>query len=258
MLEDKVALITGAGSGIGFACARVFSGAGAHLMLVDRNYEQEQERELLQLLEKGGKVVLQRCDIRDERGLVAAVKAGVKELGRIDVVIANAGINGLWAPIEKYSIEAFDELVATNIRGTFLTIRSAVPYLKRSGGTVVVIGSVNGSRTYYHGGSSIYCATKAAVTAMAKAFAIELARDNIRVNVVAPGKVKTRINEYMHIIDGDKTDIGLRFVNGNPMINGGEFSAEDVANTCLFLCSGPGQRISGTEIYLDGAQSLIA
>jgi len=128
-----------------------------------------------------------------------AEEALVAEFGRIDFLFANAGINGVWAPIDEITPEEWDRTVATNLRGTYLTLHYGVPHLKRAGGGAVVItASVNGTRIFSNAGATASNSTKAAQVAMTQMLALELAKFRIRVNVVCPGAIATAIWREHH------------------------------------------------------------
>lgn len=256
LLASKVVLVTGATRGIGAACARRLADAGAAVVLADVRPEGAVLCREIEAL--GRRALFVVCDVRDEaaqRDLFARADA---TFGRLDAVVANAGINGTRAPIDRFSLEGFDELMAVNLRGTFLTARHAVPLLKRQGGSLILMGSVNGTRTFHHAGSSVYCAAKAAVAALARSLATELGRYGIRVNTIAPGHIHTSIDETLRCIDTDAIDAGIRFAHDSPALRGGRADPEEVADVCLFLVSDLSRHLSGVELFVDGGQSLFA
>lgn len=256
LLQGKVAVITGAARGIGAECGRRFARAGAAVVLLDVRDEGAQVCD--EIGRHGGQALFVGCDVRDDDSLRTAFDRAATAFGRIDVVVVNAGINGLRAPIDRFPLEAFDELVATNLRGTFLTVRHAVPHLKRAGGSLVLMSSVNGTQTFHHAGTSVYCATKAAVSALARSLALELGRDGIRVNAVCPGHIRTAIDETTRRIDLEPIDAGLSFRNGSPALRRGVADAAEVADVCLFLASELSRHVSGTDVLVDGGHSLVA
>ncbi|MGR8981638.1 MAG: SDR family NAD(P)-dependent oxidoreductase [Gammaproteobacteria bacterium] len=253
LLNDKVTLITGAARGIGAACALRFALEGAKVVLLDNRSEG------LDVCSKiGPPAKFIRCDVRDDYALHEAFAKTVEIFGQIDVVIANAGFNGTRAPIEEFPLGDFDELISTNLRSAFLTLRNAVPHMKERGGSIVLMGSVNGTRRFSHAGSSIYCVTKAAISAMAKSLSPELGRYGIRINAVCPGHIRTKINETLKVINIDHLNIELSMPKGSPALGGGVANPDEVADACLFLASELSRHISGIELFVDGGQSLIA
>ncbi|MPY67146.1 SDR family oxidoreductase [Deinococcus sp. SDU3-2] len=257
MLDGKVAFITGAASGIGAGTARRFAQEGARVVLAD-----VQDREGQQVLDEitgaGGQALYVHCDVSDADSVREAVEAGVQAFGRLDIVFANAGVNGVWAPIDELQPEEWDQTIAINLRGTYLTVHFAVPHLKRAGGgSIIVTSSVNGNRTFSSPGASAYSTSKAGQVAFTKMIALELGRDNIRCNAVCPGLIHTNIQERTEHRDTEKLGIEVELPEGSPALNEGEGEPVDVADTCLFLASDLSRHVSGVEIYVDGGASLL-
>ena len=171
---------------------------------------------------------------------------------------ANAGINGVWAPLEELTPEDWSRTINTNLTGTFLTVKYAVPYLKKQGGSVVITASVNGTRIFSNTGATAYSCTKAAQVAFTKMSALELAQSKVRVNVICPGAIESEISENTEKKDVGKVKIPVEFPEGNIPLSGGKpGKAEDVAQLVLFLASDASKHISGTEIWIDGTESLL-
>ncbi len=197
MLENKVAFITGGASGIGLGTAKRFAQEGARVALADLAEQQEEgEKAVREIETSGGKALFIACDMSDARAVQAAVERTAQEYGALDIVFANAGINGVWAPLDELTPEEWDKTLSTNLRGTFLTLHFAVPHLKqRGGGSIIITSSVNGNRTFSMPGASAYSTSKAGQVALMKMAALELGRHNIRVNAVCPGAIETNINQ---------------------------------------------------------------
>jgi NAD(P)-dependent dehydrogenase (short-subunit alcohol dehydrogenase family) len=256
MLEGKVAFVTGGGSGIGAAAAKLFAQEGAKVALVGRTRD-ELEQIVAEIEKAGGEALALEADISDGAGLKAAIEETVSRFGGLDIVFANAGVNGTWAGIEDLSEEAFRKTVDINLVGTFLTIKHAVPHLKKGGGSVIVTSSVNGTRMFSNSGASAYASTKAAQVALTKMLALELAPQRIRVNVICPGAIDTEISDNT---EQKNEGVGVRveFPEGMVPLTGGKpGSSEQVAQLVLFLASDMSSHISGTEVWIDGAQSLL-
>ena len=187
-LQDKVALITGASSGIGSACARALAGDGAKLLVTARR--QERLDALRRELEPAGaKVVTFGGDAREESTAVGAVRAATEAFGRIDILVNNAGA-GNYKNLVDTSAEEYDELVDTNVRTTFLFTRHTVPVmLRQQSGTILMISSMAG--VYGFGGEAVYCMTKFAQVGFAQALDRELRGSGIKVGAICPGGVKT-------------------------------------------------------------------
>jgi NAD(P)-dependent dehydrogenase (short-subunit alcohol dehydrogenase family) len=254
MLDGKVALVTGAGSGIGRATALRFAREGAKVVIADIA-EGDTRREIERV---GGVAMFAQCDVSNPEQVRKAVEDTVGRFGQLDIVVANAGINGVWAPIEELEPAEWDKTINVNLKGTYLTLHFAVPHLKqRRAGSIIIVSSVNGNRTFSTAGSTAYSASKAGQVAIMKMQALELGRHRIRVNAVCPGAIHTHIEQSTKKHDTDKIGLDLVFPKGSPAINGGEGEPDDVADVCLFLASDLSRHVSGVEIYVDGGQSLM-
>jgi NAD(P)-dependent dehydrogenase (short-subunit alcohol dehydrogenase family) len=255
-LTGKVALVTGAGSGIGKAAAVLFAQHGANVVALAHTPD-EVTKTVEEIKSNGGDAITAVADTRNEDEVKKAVQQAIDRWGHLDVVFANAGINGVWAPIEELSLEEWSRTIDTNLTGTFLTIKTAVPHLKKQGGSIVVTASVNGTRVFSNSGATAYSATKAAQVAMTKMLAVELAQSNIRVNVVCPGATDTEISENTQARDVDQIKFPTEFPKGSIPLGGKPATSEDVAQLALFLASDDARHITGTEIWIDGASSLV-
>lgn len=255
--EQQVALITGAGSGIGKAAAIAFGRAGAKVAALGRTADELQQT-VDEITRAGGQALAVEADIAKPDDMQRAVEQVVQRWDRLDVVFANAGINGVWAPIEELKPEEWQRTIDINLTGTFLTIKYAVPYLKRRGGAVIVTASVNGTRIFSNTGATAYSCTKAAQVAMAKMLALELAPQKVRVNVICPGAIETSIDENTEQRDLEHVRIPVEYPKGSQPLTGGKpGSAEQVADLVLFLASDAASHITGTELWIDGAESLL-
>ncbi|GHO54081.1 SDR family oxidoreductase [Ktedonobacter robiniae] len=256
-LSGKVALVTGAGSGIGKATAVLFAQQGARVGVLSHTSD-EIEQTVKEITAQGHEAIAITADVAREQDMQRAVQQLIERWGRLDIVFANAGINGVWAPIEEISVDEWMKTINTNLTGTFLTIKSAVPSLKKQGGSIIVTASVNGTRIFSNTGATAYSSTKAAQVAMTKMLAVELGRSKIRVNVICPGAVDTEINANTQQRDVEKVKIPAEFPEGStPLADGESASSEQVAQLALFLASDVSSHISGTEIWIDGASSLL-
>ena len=256
-LEGKIALVTGAGSGIGRATAKVFAYAGARVALVGHTRgELETTRDEIE--SAGGKALALVADVSDAVAIKDAFTHLDDTWGGLDIVVANAGVNGVWAPLEQIAPEEWDRTLAVNLRGTFLTVRSALPLLKRAGGAIVVVASVNGTRMFSNVGASAYATSKAGQVAFARMMALELAPFRIRVNTVCPGAIHTRIDDNTEHRGGAAPGPKVSFPDGTvPLTKGEPGTAGQVAELIWFLASGAASHITGTEVFIDGAQSLF-
>jgi NAD(P)-dependent dehydrogenase (short-subunit alcohol dehydrogenase family) len=256
-LAGKVALITGAGSGIGAATARRFARAGARVALVGRTRE-ELDTVAGEIAAAGGTARVAVADVADEAAMGRAADETAAEWGQLDVVVANAGVNGVWAPIDELAVAEFESTLHTNLVGTFVTIKRAVPHLKARGGSVIVTASVNGTRIFSNTGATAYSTSKAGQVAMTKMLAVELAKHRIRVNVVCPGAIETAIDENTERRNLERAKEPVEYPEGKiPLTDGQPGASEDVAELMLFLASDASRHVTGTEVWIDGAESLL-
>ena len=256
-LQGKVALVTGAGSGIGAAAAERLARAGARVAALGRT-EDELQKVVDGIKGAGGDARVVLADVADAGQVRRAIEDTVAAWGRLDVVFANAGINGVWAPLEELDPEEWDRTLAINLRGTFLTVKYAVPHLKRRGGAVVITSSVNGTRIFSNTGASAYATSKAGQVAFCKMAALELAKHRVRVNVICPGAIETEIEENTEKRDVEREQEPVEFPAGKiPLTDGKPGTAAQVAELVLFLASDASSHITGTELWIDGGESLL-
>lgn len=205
-----------------------------------------------------GEALVLRGDVSRESDVTRAFRRVEKTWGRLDVVVANAGVNGLWAPLEEVTAKDWDETFAINMRGTFLTVRAALPLLKASAGSVVVVSSVNGTRMFSNTGASAYATSKAAQLAFARMIALEVAPQRVRVNTICPGAIGTSINDNTRVRHLEKIRTPVNFPKGEVPLTGGKpGTSEQVAELIAFLASDAASHITGAEVFIDGAQSLL-
>ncbi|HEX6289269.1 MAG TPA: SDR family NAD(P)-dependent oxidoreductase [Herpetosiphonaceae bacterium] len=256
-LADKVALITGAGSGIGKAAALLLARQGAKIAALGHT-EDELQATVDQIKQSDGEAMPLVADISQPEQMQRAVQQIVERWGRIDIVFANAGINGVWAPLEELEPDEWDRTIDTNLKGTFLTVKYAVPYLKKQGGSVIVTSSVNGTRIFSNTGATAYSCTKAAQVAFTKMIAVELAPHKVRVNVICPGAIETNIDQSTEQRDIESIRPKIEIEEGGQLLTGGEpGTSEEVADLVLFLASDASKHITGTELWIDGGESLV-
>ncbi|WP_416172236.1 SDR family oxidoreductase [Agrobacterium leguminum] len=254
----KVALVTGAGSGIGRAAALHLSAQGFSVGLLGRT-ESELNDVAREIGAASGSSKVLLADVADEAAMRHAVAALVEDFGRLDVVVANAGVNGVWAPIDELKPSEWDDTIRINLRGTYLTVHASVPHLKAAGGgSIVIVSSINGTRTFTSPGATAYSVTKAGQFAMAQQLALELGRHRIRVNAVCPGEIETAIDENTDIRGREKTEVPVRFPAGDIPVTGGVAgTSDDVAALIGFLASDASRHITGTPVWIDGGQGLL-
>lgn len=246
MLENKVALVTGAGRGIGRAIAIALAKEGAEVV-VNYNGSEERAKEVKQTIEEnGGKASIYKCNVSDFEACEAMIKDIVKEHGRLDILINNAGItkDGL---IMKMKEEDFDSVLNVNLKGTFNTIRhSARQMLRQKSGKIINISSVSG--ILGNAGQANYAASKAGVIGLTKTIARELGSRGITVNAIAPGFVDT---EMTGVLSEEIRENACRQI-----ILGRFGKPEDIANVAVFLASDKADYITGQVISVDGGMNV--
>ncbi|WP_424766801.1 SDR family oxidoreductase [Paenibacillus sp. sgz302251] len=256
-LQGKIALITGAGSGIGKAAALLFAKEGADLVLLDVK-ESNMVQVCQEVAQNDVNCVLVVADISSESELQSAFQKINANYERLDIVFANAGINGVLTPIELMAFEDWNRTLQVNLSGTFLTVKHAIPFMKERGGSIIITSSINGNRVFSNVGFSAYSSTKAGQVALANMAALELAGYKIRVNTICPGAIDTNIEESTERSpELAEVSIPVEYPEGDQPLEDGPGSAEQVAKLALFLGSDDASHISGTSVYIDGAESLL-
>jgi 3-oxoacyl-[acyl-carrier protein] reductase len=245
-LKGKSVIVTGGSKGIGKGIARVFAGHGAKVLIVARHLKDAEAA--AQELGKGGRTVSAfAADVTKLSDMEAMAKAAVERHGGLDVLCANAGIFPQ-AKIEEMSPETWDEVMNTNLKGTFLAIKACVPHLKNSGqGRIVITSSITGPVTGYPGWTH-YGATKAGQLGFMRTACIELAKYGITVNAVMPGNIVTEGlqglgEEYLKTM---AASIPLKRLG----------AVEDIGNAAAFFASKEAAYITGQTIIVDGGQIL--
>ena len=253
-LEGRVALVTGAGSGIGKSTAKLFARAGAKVGLLGRD-EAELEAAAKRI---PGETCILTANVAEATEMEAAFAKLIETFGQLDIVVANAGINGVWASLESLSPEEWNETIAVNQTGAFLTLKYAVPHLRQTKGNAIINASINGTRVFSNCGATAYACSKAAQVALAKMTALELARDGIRVNVVCPGSIATPIHGKTVARELENVAAAVEYPEGTVPLTQGEVGEPiEVAQLMLFLASDAAKHITGTEIWIDGGESLL-
>lgn len=241
-LSNKTALITGGNGGIGFATAKLFVAEGAKVVITGRN----KETLAAAASELGPDALAVAADATDVAALEAAVKQGAEKFGGYDVVFANAGIPGQ-TPVGGTTLAAFENVIRTNLTGVFFTVQTALPHLN-DGASIILNGSV--ISVLGNPGYSAYAASKAGVRAMARVMASELSPRGIRVNVVAPGAVRTPIWGAAIATPEAEKAFEKRIGLVTPLGRIGE--PDHIAKTVLFLASDDAAHIQGQELFIDG------
>jgi len=243
-LKNRIALITGAGSGIGEATALRFTEEGASVVLAD--IRSERIKDLAQKIrKKGGKVLSQRVDVQNRDEVEEVVQKTLKEFGRVDILINNAGLN-IAAVAKKITEEQWSQLIDINLKGTFLCSRAVfTPMSKQRYGRIVNTASI---WTEGHVGQAGYSAAKAGVIGLTKTLALEYAKYQITVNCISPGTVETPM------ISNLSQEMRKEFLKGIPL---GRFAdPAEIARVHLFLSSDEASYITGSVICVDGGASV--
>lgn len=240
-LAGKVALVTGGARRIGRGIALALAGAGADVAITYLNSQDQASATAKEIAEVGRRALDLKCDVRAEESVCAMVGEAVSHFGRLDLLVNNAAVFDS-APLGALSLERWDAVFETNVRGPFLVAREALPHLRQAGGRIVNIGSLGGIRAWAN--HAHYCASKAALhmltEAMAKAFVPE-----VSVNCVAPGWIDT---------EGELRERASRFAEKTPMGRNG--AVEDVARAVLFFAAGPAF-VTGQILTVDGGLGLV-
>jgi 3-oxoacyl-[acyl-carrier protein] reductase len=240
-LKDTVALVTGATSGIGAEIARVFAAHHASVAVVGRNAERG-EGVVKEIEEKGGTAIFIKADMSTEKDVADMFSAVEKKFGKLNIVVNNAGIF-VQAALEDLTAAQVDETFSTNVRASILIAKLAMPYLKKTEGTIINMSSMVGVRPM--GNSYIYAASKAAIINLTQLTAKNYAPAHIRINAICPGTIQTPIFGGKDVSGVAKT-IPLGRV-GQP---------GDIASVALFLASPAAAYVTGQIIVVDGGQSL--
>lgn len=258
LMKNQVAVITGAASGIGRSVALKLAENGAKIVLLDLS-EQKAHRVLEVLNMLGSEALFIKTDVAESEQVQCAIEKAYNYFGRIDFVFANAGINGVIAPIEDISSEDWNQTMGINLKGTFLTVKHAIPFMKKNGGSIAITSSINGTRYFKNFGFSAYSTSKAAQVAFGKMAALELARYKIRVNIICPGAIDTNIDDstFKETENLKKITIPINYPKGQQPLAKQAGRSEQVSDLVLFLASNLSSHITGTEIYIDGAESLL-
>jgi NAD(P)-dependent dehydrogenase (short-subunit alcohol dehydrogenase family) len=247
-LEGKVAIITGAATGIGRASALLFARAGARVALVDSR-EAELARAVADVGAAGGAATPVVADLARPDACEAAVAGAVRAFGRVDVLLNNAGVGTMvvGGTVETISLEHWDLAQDVNVRAMYLVSRAAVPQMRRAGGGAIVnIASVSAFRGSVERPSHAYAASKGAVLALTRAMAASYGRDGIRVNAICPGTIRTRLTADIV----ERVERAAREGHGIPLGRVGE--PEDIARCALFLASDDAGFVTGAHLVADG------
>lgn len=248
LVEGKVALVTGAGSGIGRASAQVFAREGAKVVVAD--IVEDGARETVKMIHNsGGEATFVKCDVSKAADVKAMVKAAVDTYGTLNCAHNNAGIEGSMVPLVEYPEEVWDRLLGINLKGEFLCMQFEIPeMLKAGGGAIVNTASIAGLIGF--SGLGAYTASKFGVNGITKVAALDYAKSGIRVNSVCPGVIQTPMIERLV---AEQPSVEAQFTQGTPMGRLGK--PEEIAEAVVWLCSDRASFVTGHNMVVDGAFS---
>lgn len=249
-LSSNVALITGAGSGIGRATSTLFANNGAKIVAVDWVVEMGEETVKI-IKEAGGEGLFIRADVSKALDAERAIKATIDKYQKLDILVNNAGIGQESVPLTELSEEEWDKVISVNLKGAFLMSKYAIrEMLKQGKGVVVNLASIASIVGMMNG--TAYAASKGGVASLTKTVALEYGRSNIRVNCVVPSYVRTGIT---HPITGGTIEGEKRWVKFQPIPRMG--NPEEIAAAILFLASDDSSFVTGTCLTVDGGYTAI-
>jgi NAD(P)-dependent dehydrogenase (short-subunit alcohol dehydrogenase family) len=248
-LDGKVAVITGAASGMGRATALRFAREGAAIVVADLN-SQAGEETIGEIAATGGRAVFQHTDVANDAAIKAMIDRAVREYGRLDITYNNAGIGGATGRLEDTTYEDWDKSFVILTRAVFLGIKYSIePMRKAGGGSIISTSSVAGLRGV--AGLHAYSAAKSAVVSLTESAAIELGRDRIRVNCICPGGILTPL--VYRGMRGGEAAAKANMDRSQPIPRAGR--PDDIANMALFLASDEAEWITGTAMVVDGGMN---
>lgn len=243
-LSNKIAVVTGGNSGIGYAAAKQLIANGAQVIITGRNAESV-NKAAAELGATG--LVADQSDLAQIDRLAAQVK---EQFGKIDILFLNAGAAG-FAPVEQATEELFDSIIGSNLKGVFFTVQKFIPLINE-GGSIIFNGSVNAVLAME--GSGIYAASKAAVISLNRVLAKELSARRIRTNVVSPGPIETPLYGKLGMSEQEVNGFGQAL--GQKLLAGRFGKSEEIAKLVAFLASDDAAFITGTEITADGGLTV--
>jgi NAD(P)-dependent dehydrogenase (short-subunit alcohol dehydrogenase family) len=254
LLENKVALITGSGRGIGRATAHLFAKQGARVFLTART-ETELAATAKEITSSGGQARFVTADVGQEKDCEKLVAMATAKFGQIDILVNNAGHYGPVLPVEEYPLAEFDKVIAVHLRAAFLLSKLALPQMYgRKSGVILHISSISAKAAY--GWGSAYAAAKAGVLGLTRVMAAEASRQGVRVNAICPGPVtETIMSKELGNTLAQKLGVSPEeqlkgFLSS--LLQGRGQTAAEIAQTALFLCSDMSSAIVGQSINVDG------
>jgi NAD(P)-dependent dehydrogenase (short-subunit alcohol dehydrogenase family) len=248
-LKDRVAVVTGAGGGIGRACARECAAQGARVVASDINGPAVEETVRL-ILEAGGRALAVRADVAEERSVEELVRATLAAFGEVHALFNNAAIF-FGKTVEDTTLEEWNRQMAVNVGGIFLTSKLFLPHLRRTRGAIVNMSSANGF--FMEPSCAGYCTTKAAIIGLTKAMAIDHGKDGVRVNCICPGYIDTGLAEAYFQVQADPAAARAEAGKLHALWRIGQ--PEEIARVAVFLASDEASFMTGAAVVADGGFS---
>ncbi|MBD1598942.1 glucose 1-dehydrogenase [Pseudomonas typographi] len=254
-VDKQVALVTGASSGLGYACAQALAAAGAQVVINYHSHAEPAEALAAGIREQGGQAIAVGADVSQEQDVEALLGATVDAFGALDILVANSGLQQD-APITEMTLEQWNTVLQVNLTGQFLCARAALrqfkrqgprPWLSRAHGKIIHMSSVH--QLIPWAGHANYAASKGGIDLLMRSIAQEVGEQHIRVNAVAPGAIATAINA-----ETTQGEAGKRLLGLVPYGRIGE--PQDVANAVVWLASDLSDYVHGTTLFIDGGMSL--
>ncbi len=257
-LQDRVALITGSGRGIGRAIAHLFAKEGAAVFLTART-EKELAATSAEISAHGGRAAYAPADLTSDAQCTHVVAACREKFGRVDILVNNAGHYGPVVPVEDYPLADFDNVIAVHLRAAFLLSKLVLPQMyAHQSGVILNISSLSAKAAFAWG--SAYAAAKAGLLGLTRVTAAEAARKGVRVNAICPGPVtETQMSKELGAVLAKKMGINedaqlAGFLNG--LLQGRAQTADEIARAALFLCSGQSSAMTGQSLNVDGGAAF--
>lgn len=246
-MVGKVALITGAGSGLGKAIARMFAARGASIVVAEINAEWG-STVAEEIRASGGEALFVRTDVSSEEDMRAVVETTISTFGQLDFAVNNAAIEGDVLPLVEQRTDMFQRVIAVNLAGVFFGLKHQIAAMvKRGGGAIVNVASIAGVRA--HPGLAPYVAAKHGVNGLTKTAAIEYGPKGVRVNSVCPGGIKTpQLQRYLD----SAPELRAAIIDANPLRRLAE--ADEIAEAVVWLCSPASSYVNGHELVVDGGK----
>ncbi|MDV2996823.1 MAG: 2,5-dichloro-2,5-cyclohexadiene-1,4-diol dehydrogenase [Chroococcidiopsis sp. SAG 2025] len=249
LFKDKVAFITGGGTGIGLATALAFAKEGASVVIVGSS-DKHLEEGINRIKQEGGEAIAIKCDVRRAEDVKAALDQTIETYGRLDYAFNNAGVDHPGTPLADITESEFDRQMNINLKGVFLGMKYQIPLILKSGGGAIVNTS-SGAGVKGFKGQAAYTAVKHGVIGLTRSAALDYATDKIRINVVAPGIIDTPM---MDRFTGGTEEGRKGAISQEPIGRAG--TPEEIADAVIWLCSDASSFVTGHALVADGGQTV--